>query len=302
MQLPAFAYERPRSVAEASELLTTRPGARALAGGQSLIPALALREREAGTLVDITRLGELQGISMAEGALRIGAATPMWDIERSPLVAEHAPLLVSVLHTVGAPGIRSRATLGGSIGWADPGSQLPAALLALQARVETTHRALPLAELLALAPTGTAGTSATGTTSSPTGAGNDAAGAALARMAAAAGGPSGFGSPVLAAGELVTAIVFAAGDALGHALRLTRRTHITWPTAGAAVVRRPGRVTVALHGAARRHLVATAPTAEAAATDVLAAIDPYDDEKSSAAHRRRVLPVLLERALAEAAR
>jgi carbon-monoxide dehydrogenase medium subunit len=108
-----------------------------------------LEVRRAEVLVDLTDLAELRGIAQRpDGDLDIGAGEPMWHLERAAVVKSHAPLLVRVLGSVGAVGVRSRATLGGSLGWADPTSQLPATLIALDARVETTSRTVAVEDLL----------------------------------------------------------------------------------------------------------------------------------------------------------
>lgn len=148
MKPAPFDYARPEDLAAAVGLLAGREDAVALAGGQSLMPALNLRERSAGLLVDLGAIAPLRAIDAADGVLRIGAGARMWDIERHPLVAEHAPLLLETLRTVGAPSIRSRATLGGSLAWADPTSQVPATLLALRAEVVTNQRRMGVESLL----------------------------------------------------------------------------------------------------------------------------------------------------------
>lgn len=148
MKLPPVRYERPRDLGKAVELLTL-DGAAPLAGGQSLVPALRLQERRAEVLVDLAELAEMRGVQVVTRGLDIGAGEPMRNLERSSAVVQEAPLLARVLASVGAVGIRSRATLGGSLAWADPTSQLPATLLALGARVVTTRRTLAVDELLA---------------------------------------------------------------------------------------------------------------------------------------------------------
>jgi aerobic carbon-monoxide dehydrogenase medium subunit len=135
-------YERPADLAAARALLGAHDGARVLAGGQSLVAALRLRELEVALLVDVTRLAELRGIALEPDAVVIGAAEPMLSVERSELVARHLPLLPRVLRTVGAVGVRSRATLGGSLAWSEPTSQLLAAMLALGVHAETDRRVL----------------------------------------------------------------------------------------------------------------------------------------------------------------
>ncbi|MFB9163517.1 FAD binding domain-containing protein [Arthrobacter psychrochitiniphilus] len=147
MKLPPLSYQRPTDLREASLMLGSESMPAVLAGGQSIIPALRFGERSESSLVDISRLAELQGITHADGFLRIGAGVPMWEVCGSPEVATSAPLLIRVLGSVGAVGIRSRATLGGSLAWADSTSQLPSTLIVLNAQVETTERILDAADL-----------------------------------------------------------------------------------------------------------------------------------------------------------
>eukprot|EP01037_Dinobryon_pediforme_P012933 gene12933-13034_t len=110
-------------------------GARLLAGGQSLLPALNLRLSAPDILIDISRLTELRGITVKPNVLRIGALTRHADLLASPEIAEHAPLLAQAMPHIAHPAIRSRGTIGGSLANADPAAELPACALALQATV-----------------------------------------------------------------------------------------------------------------------------------------------------------------------
>ena len=133
MKAPSFAYVKPQSLAEAFEALE-RPGAKVLAGGQSLIPTLNMRLSSPELLVDITGL-PLRGISLEQGVLRIGALTTHADIENSEQIATHAPLLAEAVKHVAHPAIRNRGTLGGSIALADPAAEYPACMVALDATI-----------------------------------------------------------------------------------------------------------------------------------------------------------------------
>jgi carbon-monoxide dehydrogenase medium subunit len=274
---PPFELERPTNVEEATSLLQ-RPGAVALAGGQSLIPALCLRERRAALLVDLTRLEALRGVSLAEGVLRIGAGVPMWELERERLIAEHAPLLARALSTVGAPAIRARATLGGAVAWSDPTSQLPAALLALQTTLITTVRRIALQAFF-------------------TGAQRNA----LAR------------GELIVALELPSTA--GGGGGLRHLRRSAITWPVIG--AAASVRCREGVIAdarIALYGAGERPLLAEAAAGslrgqpavgenlQAAAALARDAARPLDDERASARYRAAVLPALVHRALAEAVR
>jgi CO/xanthine dehydrogenase FAD-binding subunit len=130
-----FAYDEPRSVEEAVDILA-RHGeeAKVLAGGQSLIPLLNFRLARPERLVDVNRIDELATIRRRNGSLHVGALVRMAALERSPLVAARWPLLAEAARLVGHPQIRSRGTVGGSVAHADPAAELPAALVALGAR------------------------------------------------------------------------------------------------------------------------------------------------------------------------
>lgn len=136
MKAAAFDYIRAGSLAESIALLS-RHGteAKLIAGGQSLVPALNLRLMTPRILIDIGRLEELRGIAVANGVVRIGALTRHVELETSPLVAQHAPLLAMAAANVAHPAIRNRGTIGGNLAYADPASELPACMLALGANI-----------------------------------------------------------------------------------------------------------------------------------------------------------------------
>jgi aerobic carbon-monoxide dehydrogenase medium subunit len=131
-----FGYLRAGSIAEAGELLRQHPGAKILAGGHSLIPMLKLRLTAPPMLVDIGRIAEMKGITIAGASLRIGALTTHAELARSPLVREHVPALAEAAAHVGDPAVRNRGTIGGNVAHADPASDLPTVLTALDARFE----------------------------------------------------------------------------------------------------------------------------------------------------------------------
>jgi aerobic carbon-monoxide dehydrogenase medium subunit len=134
MKLPCFEYEAPTTVAEAVELLTEHQDeASVLAGGQSLIPLLALRLARPAMVIDINGLGELSGVSVTDGWVAIGAMTREYVAEESVTVAGAVPLLAAALPWIGHEAIRSRGTIGGSLAHADPAAELPAVALALDA-------------------------------------------------------------------------------------------------------------------------------------------------------------------------
>jgi carbon-monoxide dehydrogenase medium subunit len=136
MKASAFSYARATSVADALELLAAHGDrAKVLSGGQSLMPAMNLRLISPELIVDIGDLAELRGIAVNGDSLRIGALTRHVDLQRSPDVAAHAPLLTEAIAHVAHPAIRNRGTIGGSLAHADPASELPACMVALNATV-----------------------------------------------------------------------------------------------------------------------------------------------------------------------
>jgi carbon-monoxide dehydrogenase medium subunit len=136
MKASAFAYARATSVSNALELLAAHGDrAKVLSGGQSLMPAMNLRLISPELIVDIGELTELRGIAVNGDVVRIGALTRHVDLARSPEIAAHAPLLAEAIAYVAHPAIRNRGTLGGSLAHADPASELPACMLALNATV-----------------------------------------------------------------------------------------------------------------------------------------------------------------------
>lgn len=137
-----FAYRRPASLAEAAALLAQDPDAKALAGGQTLIPALKQRLAQPSKLVDLARLPELHGVRLDGGRLTIGAATRHADVAADPTVRAALPGLANLAAVIGDRQVRNMGTLGGSVANADPAADYPAALLALGADVVTDRRTI----------------------------------------------------------------------------------------------------------------------------------------------------------------
>jgi len=279
MKPAPFEYLRPESVDEALALLAERDGnAKVLAGGQSLVPLLRLRLAFVDTLVDVARLAELGGIERARGGLRIGAGARQSFVERSAVVAQEQPLLVEALRLVGHEAIRSRGTFGGSLAHADPGAELPACVLALDAQLETRRRG-------------------------------------ESRRFAAADFFRGHFTTALADDELLTAALLPArrmreGAAI---LEVTRRRG-DFALAGAVArlgapdgVCEVARIVVFAVGphalridAAEQLLVGSQLADEdlaAAAQEASAAVEPHSDVHASAAYRQRAVRVLCRRAL-----
>ena len=132
MKPPPFDYLAPASVEEALALLgDLGEGAKALAGGQSLVPMLNFRLVRPRHLVDLNGLTELAGIREDDGRLVIGAMTRQRAVERSALVRARCPLLAEAMPQIGHVQIRNQGTIGGSLAHADPAAELPAVVAAL---------------------------------------------------------------------------------------------------------------------------------------------------------------------------
>jgi carbon-monoxide dehydrogenase medium subunit len=132
-----FRYHAPTTVAETVALLADLgDDAKVLAGGQSLVPIMALRLGRYGDLVDLNRVEELVGIDPTDGEVRIGAMTCQATVEHDRLIGEKVPLVARAAPYIGHFQIRNRGTVGGSIAHADPAAELPAVALALDAVME----------------------------------------------------------------------------------------------------------------------------------------------------------------------
>src|SRR5579871_815411 len=134
MKPAPFDYVRPETLSQACELLASDDDARVIAGGQTLIPMLAMRLARPARLVDILRLKELHGIRAEPDAVVIGAVTRQVEVERSDIVNRSLPLLAKALPWVGHPQTRNRGTIGGSIAAADPSAEIPLVAVTLGAQ------------------------------------------------------------------------------------------------------------------------------------------------------------------------
>jgi aerobic carbon-monoxide dehydrogenase medium subunit len=130
----AFDYQAPASLEEAVSLLSSDPdGAKVLAGGHSLIPAMKLRLAQPQLLVDIARIKSLAYIREEGNRILIGATTTHYQLESSDLLKQICPLLPGCAATIGDVQVRNKGTIGGSIAHSDPAGDWPAAVLALDA-------------------------------------------------------------------------------------------------------------------------------------------------------------------------
>jgi carbon-monoxide dehydrogenase medium subunit len=267
-----FDHHAPTTAEEAvATLAKLGDTAKLIAGGQSLVPMLALRLAVFEHLVDLGRVESLRGIEQTDGALRIGATTTQATVERSEIVAGAVPLLARATPLIGHVQIRNRGTVGGSLAHADAAAEYPAVALALDAELEV------------LSTTGR-------------------------RTVAATDFFTGLWSTAVADDELLTAVTFPVWRGrCGFAVREFARRHGDFAIAGAAVAveldgdDRVRRGTVALFGlgpSARRSAPAEAALAGAGVDDVeadelgrvaMASLDSVpSDLHGSATYRRRV--------------
>jgi aerobic carbon-monoxide dehydrogenase medium subunit len=140
MKPAPFEYHRPRTLDEALALLSEHAGdGKPLAGGQSLIPAMNFRLATPAVLVDLNEVAELAYIK-DDNDVRIGAMTRQRAVERSAVIARQVPLLYETMPFIAHAAIRNRGTVGGSLAHADPAAELPAVMMALNAKLVVRSR------------------------------------------------------------------------------------------------------------------------------------------------------------------
>lgn len=279
--IPAeFRYVRPATLTDALGILRDEPGARPLAGGQSLLTLLKTRVARPAVVVDLGALAELRELRRDDDTVTVGAMVTMATLARETAVRESASILPRTLAHVADVQVRNRGTLGGSLAYGDPAGDLAGAAIAAGASVRLVsadgERVVPVAELYA--------------------------------------GPF---TTVLEPGELVAEIAVPRHDGARTAYHAIARRPADPTLAGVAVVARFDGDTVTdvrlgLVGLADRPLeaVATAgalrgnpltPDTVAAAVAALdGEIAPVDSTAGSATYRRAVAPAALERALRDA--
>lgn len=135
MKLPAFEYAAPATLREALELLAANPGAKALAGGQSLIPTMAFRLATPPMLIDLANLRELEKIALDANGVHLGARVRWRDIEDHAELPKAHPLLVEAISHVAHYQIRNRGTVGGSLAHADPAAEMPGVVVTCDAQI-----------------------------------------------------------------------------------------------------------------------------------------------------------------------
>jgi carbon-monoxide dehydrogenase medium subunit len=139
MKAAPFAYTRAADVEEACALLAADESARVIAGGQTLVPMMAMRLARPTHLIDINRIAALSYVREQAGGVAIGATTRQCAVERDTLVKKRLPLLACTMPFIGHAATRARGTIGGSLAHADPAAELP--LIAVTLDAVMTYRA-----------------------------------------------------------------------------------------------------------------------------------------------------------------
>lgn len=283
MKLPAFEYACPETLAEAVTLLASRDGdAKALAGGQSLVPMMAFRVASPSLLVDLRKLTELRRIDIGSNGVRLGALVRWRDIEDDARLDSAHPLLKAAIAHVAHYQIRNRGTVGGSMAHADPAAEMPGLAVACDAEIAVTGVKGPRvirADEFFLAPLTTALTA-------------DEIIVEIRLPHWPAQRRWGFREFSRRRGDfaLAAAAVFYDVDAAGKACN----THI----GAIGVGDRPVRLTAA-EAAVNGTMVDVAVTERAGAA-ASAAVDPQSDIHASSAYRRSLIGTMVERALQSA--
>ena len=270
----AFDYKRASSAAEAISLVSQYgDDAKFLAGGHSLLPLMKLRLAQPGVLVDIGRLSDLSYIRDAGDHIAIGALTRHMDVEKSPVLAQHVPLLAHAASHVGDPQVRHRGTIGGSIAHADPASDLPATTLALGATYVVQ-------------------------------------GASGTREIAARDFYKGFLESALNPDEMLTEIRVPKMNGAGWSFQKFNRRAQDWAIVGVAAWRRGKDSGVALVNMGSTPVLATSVSSALAsgasvgdaAQQAAAQAEPQSDLNATAAYREHLAKVLVRRALEESSK
>ena len=271
--IPApFEYVRAGSAAEAISLIGEHgEDAKFLAGGHSLLPLMKLRLAQPSVLVDIGRVSDLSYIRDAGDHIAIGALTRHMDVEHSPVLAEHVPLLAHAAGHVGDPQVRHRGTIGGSIAHSDPASDLPATTLALGATY------------VAQGPSGT-------------------------REIHASEFFHGFLQTALAPDEMLTEIRVPKMQGAGWSFQKFNRRAQDWAIVGVAAWRRNGDSGVALVNMGSVPILASSVSAALAggasiadaAEQAAAEAEPQSDLNATPEYRVHLAKVLVRRALEQA--
>jgi aerobic carbon-monoxide dehydrogenase medium subunit len=283
MKLPPFDYACPTTLPEAVQLLASNDDAKAIAGGQSLVPMLAFRLSQPTLLVDLRKLADLRGIRISDAGVTLGAMVRWRDIEDDERLETAHPLLKAAIAHVAHYQIRNRGTVGGSIAHADPAAEMPGLAITCDAEIgvvgKSGARVIQAADFFQGALT--------------TALASDEIIVEIRLPAWPAGRRWGFQEFARRRGDfaMAAAAVFYDQDERGKA----RNAHVGVIGVGD----RPMRLTApedVLNGQTIDE--ATIAKADAATS---AAVDPQDDIHASAAYRRALVGTMVERALRSAA-
>jgi aerobic carbon-monoxide dehydrogenase medium subunit len=267
-----FEYRRVDSVDEAIQALSDGSDAKLLAGGHSLLPLMKLRLARPSLLVDISRLEDLKYVKQDEDRVAIGALTRHHDVANSEVLHQLCPIVSYAAGEIGDPQVRHVGTIGGSVAHADPASDMPSVLVALDA------------EMVVRGPGGV-------------------------RSVGAGDFFKGLFEPDLAADEVLTEIRVPTTTGRGWSYLKFHRRAQDWALVGVAALAQNGAgPTVALTNMADRPVRATgveeelAGGADPAAASQRAAegTSPPSDAFASAEYRLELVKVLVRRAIEEA--
>jgi carbon-monoxide dehydrogenase medium subunit len=283
MKLPPFDYACPTTLPEAIELLASHDDAKAIAGGQSLVPMLAFRLAQPSLLVDLRKLADLRGIRISDAGVTLGAMVRWRDIEDDERLETAHPLLKAAISHVAHYQIRNRGTVGGSIAHADPAAEMPGIAMTCDAEIAVVGKSGAHVIQAADFFQGALTTALT----------TDEIIVEIRLPAWPAGRRWGFQEFARRRGDfaMAAAAVFYDQDERGKA----RNAHVGVIGVGD----RPLRLT-AVEDVLNGESIDEATIAKAdAATS--AAVDPQDDIHASAAYRRALVGTMVERALRSAA-
>ena len=275
-----FEYFRPKSVAEATKFLRKSKNSSVLAGGHSLLPMMKLRVAAPSALIDLAGIAALRGIKKSGANLVIGAMTTQHEVLASTLIAKHVPILHEAAMLIADPQVRYVGTIGGNVANGDPGNDMPAIMLVLDA----TYKVV---------------------------------GPTKARAIKARTFYKGLYETALKPGEIVTAIEIPVPGKHGFAYEKLKRKIGDYATAAAAVLitMKAGKVaacaialtnlaaTPLLADAAAKALIGQTPdekTIGAAVAAARAIMDPANDTRGTPEYRKSVGGIYVERAIKRA--
>jgi aerobic carbon-monoxide dehydrogenase medium subunit len=275
-----FEYHRPKTVVEAAKLLKKHKESRALAGGHSLLPMMKLRMAEPSALIDLGGIATLKGIKKVGTKIVIGAMTTQHELLASALVQKNVPILHETAILIADPQVRYVGTVGGNVANGDPGNDMPAVMMALDATYQL-------------------------------------AGPTAKRAVKARAFYKGSYETALKAGEIVTAIEIPAQGKHGSSYEKLKRKIGDYATAAAAVIltMKGGKIatctitltnlgpTALLADAAAKVLIGTSGNDEAIDAAVAAArkiMSPANDTRGTPQYRTSVGGIYVARAIKSA--